>query len=122
MQHWHVYIKWNRRLFQEMSLAYRAGRMANDPADFWYEGELQFFDNYILPLAKKLQQCQVFGVSSDEYLTYAASNRKEWEEKGKAVIKEMVGEMGPVSRGSNGDLRLEIQKFRESTDELSLLP
>jgi hypothetical protein len=99
MQHWLVYIKWNRRLFQEMSLAYRAGRMASDPADFWYEGELQFFDNYILPLAKKLQECQVFGVSSDEYLNYAVSNRKEWEEKGKAVIKEMVEDLGPVSTG-----------------------
>ncbi len=74
-----------------MSLAYRAGRMAIDPADFWYEGELQFFDNYVLPLARKLQECQVFGVSGDEYLHYAVSNRKEWEEKGKAVIKEMLG-------------------------------
>jgi hypothetical protein len=91
MQHWHVYLKWNRRLFQEMSLAYRAGRMAIDPADFWYEGELQFFDNYVLPLGKKLQECQVFGVSSDEYLNYAVSNRNEWEEKGKGVIKEMLG-------------------------------
>jgi hypothetical protein len=106
MQHWHVYIKWNRRLFQEMSLAYRAGRMASDPADFWYEGELQFFDNYVLPLAKKLQECQVFGVSSDEYLTYAVSNRKEWEEKGKSVIEEMMGDLGPLSREFTGDLPL----------------
>jgi hypothetical protein len=93
MQHWHVYLKWNRRLFQEMSLAYRDGRMASDPVDFWYDGELQFFDNCVLPLAKKLQDCQVFGVLSDEYLRYAVSNRKEWEEKGKAVIIEMVGDM-----------------------------
>jgi hypothetical protein len=93
MQHWHVYVKWNRRLFNEMTAAYRAGRMGADPADFWYQGELNFFDNYIIPLAKKLQECQVFGVSSDEYLNYAQSNRMEWEEKGMAVLQEMKAEL-----------------------------
>ena len=45
MQHWHVYQKWNRRLFQELYAAYKAGRMGADPASFWYQGELKFFDN-----------------------------------------------------------------------------
>ena len=73
MQHWHVYQKWNRKLFSEMYLAFQNGRMAADPSTFWYKGELQFFDNYIIPLAKKLKDCQVFGVSSDEYLNYAGT-------------------------------------------------
>ena len=73
MQHWHVYTKWNRRLFEEMYLAYKKGRMETDPATFWYEGELKFFDNYVIPLARKLRECYVFGVSSDEYLQYAVS-------------------------------------------------
>ena len=51
--------------------AYRAGRMAKDPSTFWYKGELDFFSNYIIPLAKKLKDCNVFGVSSDECLVYA---------------------------------------------------
>jgi len=55
--------------------AYKAGRMATDPTTFWYKGELGFFDNYIIPLAKKLKECNVFGVSSDEYLNYALQNR-----------------------------------------------
>ena len=42
--------------------------MNSDPASFWYQGEIGFFDNYIIPLAKKLKDCGVFGVSSDEYL------------------------------------------------------
>jgi len=74
-----VYLKWNRKLFQEMSAAYRAGRMARDPATFWYKGELSFLDNYIIPLAKKLQDCNIFGVSSDECYNYAIRNRSEWE-------------------------------------------
>jgi hypothetical protein len=49
-----------------------------------------FYDFYIIPLAKKLKDCGVFGVSSDEYLNYAQRNRKEWEERGKEVVQEMV--------------------------------
>ena len=66
MQHWHVYQKWNRCLFREMYCAYKEGRLAKDPTSFWYKGEIGFFDNYIIPLAKKLKECGVFGVSSDE--------------------------------------------------------
>lgn len=54
------------------------------------QGELGFFDFYIIPLAKKLKDCGVFGVSSDEYLNYAESNRREWELRGPAIVKEMV--------------------------------
>jgi hypothetical protein len=89
MQHWHIYRKWNERLFMEMYKAYVSGRGAKDPTDFWYEGEIGFFDFYIIPLAKKLKDCGVFGVSSEEYLQYAEKNRKEWEEKGKQVTQEL---------------------------------
>ena len=67
MQHWHLYKKWNQRLFMEMQKAYNEGRSDEDPATFWYQGEIGFFDFYIIPLAKKLSNCGVFGVSSDEY-------------------------------------------------------
>ena len=66
MQHWHVYQKWNKQLFKEMYCAFLDGRMGKDPGTFWYKGEIGFFDNYIIPLAKKLKDCGVFGVSSDE--------------------------------------------------------
>jgi hypothetical protein len=92
MQHWHVYRKWNARLFHEMMQAYRSGRMGMDPSTFWYQGELSFFDNYIIPLAKKLKECNVFGVSSDECLTYAMANRAEWEQRGQQLLEEMMKE------------------------------
>lgn len=90
MQHWQVYRKWNARLFLEMYRAYREGRAEKDPSDFWYEGEIGFFDFYIIPLAKKLESCGVFGVSSHEYLNYAEQNRKEWEMKGRGVVEELI--------------------------------
>jgi hypothetical protein len=90
MQHWQVYQRWNKSLFKEMHTAYKTGRLAKNPANFWYNGELGFFDNYIIPLAKKLEECGVFGVSSDEYLNYAIQNRAEWEHRGEEIVKELV--------------------------------
>lgn len=90
MQHWHVYTSWNRRLFVEMRTAYLAGRMEKDPADSWYQGELWFFDNYVIPLAKKLRECEVFGVACDEFLDFATQNRTEWEAKGQKIVEDMI--------------------------------
>ncbi|KAG7341915.1 GAF and PAS/PAC sensor-containing adenylate/guanylate cyclase [Nitzschia inconspicua] len=90
MQHWHIYKKWNQRLFEEMYTAFVSGRGDQDPSEGWYKGELWFFDNYVIPLAKKLKECTVFGAASDECLNYAISNRKEWEEKGEEVVAQFT--------------------------------
>ena len=95
MQHWHVYRKWNERLFSEI---YQAQSQTSDNQEDrrkrlganWYPSELYFFDNIVLPLAGKLQECGVFGVSGKEYLTYALKNRQEWERRGKDVVAEMA--------------------------------
>jgi 3'5'-cyclic nucleotide phosphodiesterase len=79
MQHWHVYRKWNERLFTEMYQAFLDGRADKDPSTFWYEGEIGFFD---------------FGISSDEYLNYALNNREEWERRGKDVVADTMKKMG----------------------------
>ncbi|CAB9514382.1 Receptor-type guanylate cyclase gcy [Seminavis robusta] len=90
MQHWHIYAKWNERLFLELYKAYKAGRLDKDPSIGWVEGEMGFFDFYIIPLAKKLFKCGVFGVSSDEFLNYASINRKEWEKKGPQMVQKYL--------------------------------
>ena len=59
-----------------MYSAYQLGRAEKNPVEFWYKGEIGFFDFYIIPLAKKLKQCGVFGVSSEEYLVFAQKNRE----------------------------------------------
>lgn len=103
MQHWHTYRKWNERLFAEMTKAFKEGRMGADPATFWYKGELGFFDNYVIPLAKKLKDCNVFGVSSDECLCYALQNRSEWNERGEQIVQELVQKYAESSRSNSGD-------------------
>ena len=64
--------------------------MESNPADFWAKGEIGFFDFYIIPLAKKLKECGVFGVSSGEFLDYANKNRNEWLVEGERIVNEMV--------------------------------
>lgn len=88
MQHWHVYIKWNQRLFQEMYKAFADGRMDKDPSEAWYEGEIEFFEGIVIPLAKRLDKCGVFGVSSQECLNNALTNLTEWKERGREVVQE----------------------------------
>ena len=90
MQHWVVFRKWNERLFNEMYQAFADGRSDTDPSKSWYQGELGFFDYYIIPLAKKLETCGVFGVSSHEYLSYAQANRREWEARGEQLVKDYL--------------------------------
>lgn len=93
MQHWYVYRKWNERLFEEMVNAFLGGRSEKDPAEFWYEWELEFFDLHVLPLAKRLSECGVFGVLSEEYSNYAIENRNEWALKGKEIVAEMAAKL-----------------------------
>ncbi|CAB9524809.1 Receptor-type guanylate cyclase gcy [Seminavis robusta] len=105
MQHWQVYRKWNQNLFEELYVAYLNGRMDKDPSTFWYNGEFGFFDFYIIPLTRKLKECGVFGVSSDEYLNYALKNRLEWETKGQQAVTEML-EVCAAKYGTKEDNKL----------------
>eukprot|EP00980_Cylindrotheca_fusiformis_P013638 scaffold3512_cov89-Cylindrotheca_fusiformis.AAC.1 len=66
------------------------GRADSDPSKNWYKGEIGFFDFYVIPLAKKLQSCGVFGVSSHEYLNYAVANREEWAREGEGLVQQYV--------------------------------
>ena len=103
MQHWHVYQKWNKCLFNEMYTAYKNGRSDKNPALGWYDGELWFFDNYIIPLATKLRECEVFGVSCDEFLDFANENKKEWSVKGRGIVAQMLQDAEDQAKKDRGD-------------------
>eukprot|EP00980_Cylindrotheca_fusiformis_P003235 scaffold735_cov116-Cylindrotheca_fusiformis.AAC.5 len=90
MQHWHLYKKWNQKFFMECYSAYKQGRADIDPSTNWYTGEIGFFDYYVIPLARKLGCCGVFGVSSHEYLNYAMANRDEWACEGEALVQKFL--------------------------------
>jgi hypothetical protein len=101
MQHWQIYRKWNGLFFEECYAAFLAGRADEDPSETWYMGEIGFFDFYIVPLAKKLKECGVFGKSSDEYLDYAIQNRNEWAMKGRKIVAEMIAKAQKETGATN---------------------
>jgi 3'5'-cyclic nucleotide phosphodiesterase/Adenylate and Guanylate cyclase catalytic domain len=94
MQHWLTYQKYNRRLFEERYMSWIKLRspQIEGPSVNWYLSETQFFDNYIIPLAQKLQECGVFGGTYHECLNYAQQNRSEWERKGESIVAEMLAD------------------------------
>lgn len=110
MQHWQIYRRWNERLFEESYVAYAECRAEKNPSDYWYQGELGFYDFYIIPLANKIKQCQVFGVSSDEYLSYALQNRQEWEVRGKDVVQEMAKKYESIHHAAISRQLLELER------------
>lgn len=90
LQHWNIYRKWNDKLFQEVMSAYLHGRASFDPEKIWYRGELAFFDHFVIPLARRLQECGIFGCASSQYLSFAIANRKQWEERGQEILDALV--------------------------------
>jgi hypothetical protein len=118
MQHWHIYRKWNERFFMECYKAYQDGRADKDPSEGWYRGELGFFDFYIIPLAKKLKDCGIFGVSSDEYLQYAQKNRAEWETRGMEVVSSMVEKVQNAPSILQGMPPRRLASFESTDDDL----
>jgi hypothetical protein len=61
----------------------------NHSPNVLHRNQLFFFLNQI-PLATKLKECGVFGISGDEFLNYAIDNRREWEAKGEMIVEELV--------------------------------
>jgi class 3 adenylate cyclase len=118
MQHWHIYRKWNERLFEELYRAFIQGRAETNPADNWYKGEMGFFDFYIIPLAKKLKECGVFGVSSDEYLNYAMKNRQEWELRGQEVVESMMEHVRETYGGSRTIEKVQLNGADSKPEEV----
>jgi hypothetical protein len=105
MQHWQVYRKWNVRLFEELYQGFVNGRILKDPSIGWYEGELGFYDHYVLPLVHRLQSTGAFvAASTDSHLDYAEQNRQQWEERGKDILAEMIDATRAkvVARGGSG--------------------
>ncbi|CAJ1959221.1 unnamed protein product [Cylindrotheca closterium] len=98
MQHWHIYKQWNEKFFMECYGAFRSGRADVDPSTNWYKGEIGFFDFYVIPLAKKLHSCGVFGVSSQEYLNYALANRDEWVREGEKLVEDYLEKYESIAK------------------------
>ncbi|KAL7493781.1 hypothetical protein ACHAWT_004269 [Skeletonema menzelii] len=90
MQSWELFCFWNRKLYEELYSAFKAGRSDNDPSSGWYENELNFFRGYIIPLSEKMHKSGMFGERGDEWTKNATRIRDRWKREGKRVSKEMI--------------------------------
>jgi 3'5'-cyclic nucleotide phosphodiesterase len=119
MQHFTIFEKWNRKLFQEEYDAFRAGRVTQDPSEVWYENELHFYDTYVIPLIRKLQKSRVFldatASCCDTLLEFALDNRQEWESKGRGIVGDMV-QSCLQKRGENSKLADAFERAMKDSD------
>jgi hypothetical protein len=90
MQPWAIYRDWNERLFAEHYQAFKEGKSDVDPSSIWFKAEIAFLDFYILPLAKRLQDCGVFGRLGNECYGFAKANRLAWRLKGPSAVNDMI--------------------------------
>lgn len=79
----------------------------------FYLSEIGFFDFYIIPLARQLQQCEIFGSLADECLEYAQRNRARWVQEGHVAIQEMK-----VAQMSDADILEMIDNVMAECDVL----
>lgn len=89
MQPWEWYQKWNRKLYDEMSAAFRDGRGRTSPNDFWYEGEQAFYNGIVIPVATSLSHQLAFRKSAKAMLQNAQQNLQQWKDSGKEVVSSM---------------------------------
>ena len=78
-----------------MARAHREGRgtSSSDPRTNWHEGEVGFFDRYVLLLAERLGECGAFGpAAAAERLAHGGENRRRWGEEGPATARAMAVE------------------------------
>jgi hypothetical protein len=94
MQNFSTFLKWNQQLYIELFNAYHEGRISNDPTKGWYQNQINFFVNYIIPLAKRMDKCRICGCKSPIFLYFAMENKRKWMEEGQAITAEMVEKVG----------------------------
>lgn len=94
MQSWPVFLKWGKKLYHEIWDARQAERGPEVPSN-WYQVQIDFFDFYILDLAKRLDQCGVFGRFGKIFFDNAVENRERWIREGPKICNQIITEMGP---------------------------
>lgn len=94
-QDWSVFVKWNKNLYDELWAANVANR-GFDPSTNWYEGQISFFDNYVIPLCTRINECGLFGVEGASFLHNAMKNKERWRIEGEKLSRYMTNNVSYV--------------------------
>jgi len=101
MQCWKTMLKWSSRLFFEQMEAYESDRMNSDPGENWFQNQLAFFDSYVIPLAKRLDDLGVFGDHGQQFASYTMENRRQWVEEGRDFTGWMIRRWAKIKDKKN---------------------
>lgn len=107
-QGWDNFIKWNFRLFKELHESWKKG-YCEDPQVGWYQGQIGFIDNYILPLAKR-SQAYVEKDFGDALVANVLRNRNRWVECG-VKATEMMASGADLSAELENDVLARLSKL-----------
>ena len=123
MQSFENFVKWNKRLYEELHEAYESGRCADgeedDPSKDWFGNQLGFCEIYILPLARRLRKCGAFAPDAGEAFVQNAKNIcRRWEHEGAAITDRMIEEVRrEYEERTNGSLSAAREASLEKIDE-----
>ena len=83
-------VKWSCNLYLEHRKAY-VEQKGEDPIHGWYDNQTGFLDFYVLPLARKLDDCGAFGdTRGGIFHSIVLENRKRWVKEGMQVTMKIV--------------------------------
>lgn len=124
MQSFRVFVKWNKRLFKELYVAYLSNRLSFNPSENWYQNQIGFFSHFILPLTQKLKRCGIFGSTGSVFEYFATENKKRWMNEGEEISKEIIRDVKcEIAReqaiATNGFCDHELKLFNDATNEVA---
>eukprot|EP00546_Thalassionema_frauenfeldii_P004601 CAMPEP_0178920788 /NCGR_PEP_ID=MMETSP0786-20121207/15194_1 /TAXON_ID=186022 /ORGANISM="Thalassionema frauenfeldii, Strain CCMP 1798" /LENGTH=112 /DNA_ID=CAMNT_0020594883 /DNA_START=720 /DNA_END=1055 /DNA_ORIENTATION=- len=98
MQDWDTFRMWTFRLYREKYSAFTNNNYNknkngqddddDDPSQSWFQCQIRFFDNHVIPLAKKLES--VTGDLGTIHVRGAQRNRNRWIRMGAQETKRMI--------------------------------
>jgi hypothetical protein len=115
LQDWKVFLLWSRNLYNEFWAAYVTGRGPLVTQN-WYEGQIAFFDSYILPLAQRLEKSGLFGELGKIFHVNATALRSRWLEEGPSCCDSLQKD----ARGIIGDYSAQLVDSDSLCSECSL--
>jgi 3'5'-cyclic nucleotide phosphodiesterase len=96
LQGWDQMVVWSGRLYLELRKAFIEGR-GGDPQTRWFENQIGFLESYLLPLARRLEDSNVFGDSVGMmFAQIVEQNRDKWLEEGSEITEAIIAKAAEI--------------------------
>lgn len=111
LQGWDQMVVWSGRLYLELRKAFVEGR-GSDPQAKWFENQIGFLESYLLPLAHRLEDANIFGESIGlMFAQIVEQNRDKWLEEGREISEAIIAKGAEIyNEDTLAEERTSIQK------------